>query len=196
MDWAARFERPRPRGWFDRPTRRVARELLGEYLVHLRNDRFEAVRIVETEAYLQGDEASHAFRGPTLRNRSMFGDPGTLYVYRIHQVHCANVVTRRGEAVLLRSAEPLDEVAGSPRGPGRLCRALGITRADDGTDLTAGPIRILGSGEPRGTVLQGPRVGIRRNPAVPWRYGLAGNRWVSLPRLTRNARPVSGASPS
>jgi DNA-3-methyladenine glycosylase len=196
VDWAVRFIRPRPRAWFNRPTRRVARELLGEYLVRFRNDRFEAVRLVETEAYLHGDEASHAFRGPTARNRSMFGAPGTLYVYRIHQVYCANVVTRHGEAVLLRGAEPLDGLTGSPRGPGRLCRALGITRAEDGTDLVVGPIRILGSSEPRGAVLRGPRVGIRRNAAVPWRYGLAGNRWVSLPRMTRTARPVSGASPN
>ncbi|MCI4344135.1 MAG: DNA-3-methyladenine glycosylase [Thermoplasmata archaeon] len=196
VEWVARFETPRSRAWFDRPTRRVARELLGEFLVRRRNDRFEAVRIVETEAYLRSDEASHAYRGVTPRNRSMFGEPGTLYVYRIHQVHCANVVTRRGEAVLLRSAEPLDGMAGTPRGPGRLCRTLGITRSEDGSDLVSGSLRILPSFQARGKILRGPRVGIRRNAAVPWRYGLAANRWVSLPRLAGKERPISAASPS
>lgn len=196
MDWAARFRRPRPRSWFDRPTRRVARELLGEVVVRRRGDRFEALRIVETEAYLRGDEASHSFRGPTARNRSMFAAPGTLYVYRIHQVHCANVVTRPGEAVLLRGAEPLAGLTGAPRGPGRLCRALGVTRADDGADLVSGEIRILPFlGRPE-RVLRGPRVGIRRNASVWWRYGLEGSRWVSLPRLPRREPAVSEASPS
>jgi DNA-3-methyladenine glycosylase len=194
LDWAKLFRTPHPRSWFDRPTRRVARDLLGERLVRRRAGRFEAVRIVETEAYLRGDEASHSYRGPTARNRSMFAAPGTLYVYRIHQVHCANVVTRRGEAVLLRSAEPLEGVAAPTRGPGRLCRALGITRAEDGVDLVSGGLRILPSFEARGSIVQGPRVGLRRNATVPWRYGLEGNRWVSPPRLRR--RPVSGASPS
>ena len=84
------------------------------------------MRIVECEAYESGDPASHAFLGPTLRNRSMFAPPGTLYVFSIHRVYCANVVGRAGEAALLRAGEPLTPGLPSPSGPGRLCRALGI----------------------------------------------------------------------
>jgi len=93
---------------------------------------------VETEAYVRGDPANHAFRGPTPRNRSMFDAPGTLYVYRIHQVVCANLVARRGEAVLLRAGAPLPNAPGNASGPGRLCRYLGITIEDDGTDTVLG----------------------------------------------------------
>jgi DNA-3-methyladenine glycosylase len=176
----------------------VARDLLGTELVRRRGDRFDAARIVETEAYLRGDAASHAFRGPTPRNRSMFGPPGTLHVYQIHQVHCANVVTRPGEAVLIRSAEPRTAGMGETRGPGRLCRAMGITRDDDGHDLVTGMIRILPAKVPVGRILRGPRVGIRRNVDALLRYGLERSRWVSSPRLPqRRVDPdVSGASPS
>lgn len=142
-----------------------------------------SARIVETEAYLTGDPASHAYSGPTRRNRSMFGRPGTLYVFRIHQVVCANVVTRRGEAVLLRAAEPLDGLLGDLRGPGRLCRALGITLELDGSDLLDGPVRILpGRGPRTEPIVAGPRVGIRRAADRPLRYALEANRWVSRPR--------------
>ncbi|EQD50778.1 Methylpurine-DNA glycosylase (MPG), partial [mine drainage metagenome] len=81
---------------FDRPTTAVARDLLGTVVRTYGPDGVRAVRLVEVEAYVGHDPASHAFRGPTRRNRSMFGPPGTLYVYRIHRVVCANVVTRRG----------------------------------------------------------------------------------------------------
>src|SRR5580658_7161582 len=120
---------------FGRPTTAVARTLLGSWLRVTGESGVRVGRIVETEAYLADDRASHAYRGPTPRNHSMFGPPGTLYVYRIHQVVCANVVTRPGQAVLLRAVEPGPGLDGSPRGPGRLCRAFGIVLADDGADL-------------------------------------------------------------
>ena len=93
--------------FFDRPTRRVARELLGAVFRTRGPGGVRAVRLVEVEAYVARDPANHAFGGPTRRNRSMFGPPGTLYVYRIHRVVCANVVTRPGQAVLIRAGEPL-----------------------------------------------------------------------------------------
>jgi DNA-3-methyladenine glycosylase len=177
---------PRPRlgrAFFDRPTVDVARALLGTVLSVEGPDGRRAVRLVETEAYVSNDPASHAYRGPTPRNRSMFSRPGTLYVYRIHQVVCANLVTRRGEAVLLRAGEPLTPNLRNPSGPGRLCRALGLRLADDGTDVTAGRRVAL---EDRAAVplrvVVGPRVGIRRATRRYLRFALAENEWVSRPR--------------
>jgi DNA-3-methyladenine glycosylase len=171
------------RAFFDRPTVAVARALLGTVLSVDGPDGRRAVRLVETEAYVSDDPASHAYRGPTPRNRSMFSRPGTLYVYRIHQVVCANLVTRRGEAVLLRAGEPLTPNVGNPSGPGRLCRALGLTLADDGTDVTAGHRIVF---EDRATVpsrvVVGPRIGIRRAMRRRLRFALAQNEWVSRPR--------------
>lgn len=181
------------RAFFDRPTARVARELLGATLWV--GDR--AVRIVETEAYVANDPASHAFRGPTRRNRSMFAGPGTLYVYRIHQVVCANLVTRRGEAVLLRAGEPLTPGLSATSGPGRLCRALGLGLGDDGTLVArsgSDRVRVERGAGPRGPVVVGPRVGIRRAADRPLRFALADNPWVSHPAaggggMARRQRP-------
>ena len=172
-----------PRSFFDRPTRVVARRLLGALLAHRTCAGWRVGRIVETEAYLADDPASHSFSGPTPRNRSMFARPGTLYVYRIHQVVCANAVTRTGEAVLLRAAEPWEGPVSDPRGPGRLCRALGITLVLDGSDLVEGPVRLArGCRRPGERVLVGRRIGIRRAVDWPLRYALDTNPWVSLPR--------------
>ena len=136
---------PLPRTFYGRPTATVARDLLGKLLVRRRRARPMLVaRIVEVEAYLgERDAASHARRGPTPRAAIMFGPPGFLYVYLIYGVHhCMNVVTEAdgtAGAVLIRAAAP---VAGCPdalralTGPGKLCAALGITRADNGRDLT------------------------------------------------------------
>ncbi|HXY47527.1 MAG TPA: DNA-3-methyladenine glycosylase [Thermoplasmata archaeon] len=172
------------RAFFDRPTVAVARDLLGATL----RVAGRAVRIVETEAYVADDPASHAFRGPTARNRSMFGPPGTLYVYRIHQVVCANLVTHRGEAVLLRAGEPLSEDLENPCGPGRLCRALGIRLTDDGTSVVSDPrIRVERPRGLRTPIVSGPRVGIRRATRRRLRFALVDNPWVSSPRLPARA---------
>jgi DNA-3-methyladenine glycosylase len=183
------------RAFYDRPTLRVARELLGREL-HVR-DRASSrgVRLVEVEAYVEGDPASHAFRGRTERNRSMFAPPGTLYVFRIHQVVCANLVTRPGEAVLLRAGAPLGGGKGTPTGPGRLCRFLGITLADDGTDTTESPRIYVDDGVapvPRARILASPRVGLSRAVDRRLRFSLAGDPWVSRPRP---AEPVTAAWP-
>ncbi|MGC2289757.1 MAG: DNA-3-methyladenine glycosylase, partial [Thermoplasmata archaeon] len=144
MDWAQAFQHPRPRSWYDRSTSVVARALLGDWLVGRTPEGWRAGRIVESEAYVAKDPASHAFRGRTERNRSMFAGPGTWYVYRIHQVHCANLTTRPGQAVLLRAVEPATEFLGDTRGPGRLCRAFDLSRADDGSSAVDGPrLRVL-----------------------------------------------------
>ena len=172
------------RAFFDRPSTVVARDLLGRSFVVRAGDEVRSARIVETEAYVAGDPANHAYRGPTPRNRSMFLRPGTLYVYRIHQVVCANLVTRPGEAVLLRAGAPLAPGMSSPSGPGRFCRSLGIDRSDDGSDVVASS-RFLVSVERSGRrrIRVGRRVGIRRAADRPLRFVLAGSPWTSRPRL-------------
>ncbi len=115
----------------------------------------------------------------------MYGPPGTLYMFRIHQVVCANLVTRPGEAVLLRAGTPIRPTEGNPSGPGRLCRFLGLTMTDDGADMTVGRRMSLTSANPRvpaPRVVRGPRVGISRAVERPLRFSVRGNRWVSRPR--------------
>jgi DNA-3-methyladenine glycosylase len=139
-------------------------------------------RIVETEAYVARDPASHAVRGETNRNQSMFGPPGTLYVYRIHQVFCANAVTRRGQAVLLRAAEPVAGNLGNLSGPGRLARGLGLSTDDDGSSLIDGRLRVVrGDSRPTETT-RTPRVGISRAVEKRLRYSWSGHPMVSRPR--------------
>jgi DNA-3-methyladenine glycosylase len=151
-------------------------------------------RIVETEAYMRGDPASHSFNGPTARNAVMFGPAGRLYVYLSYGIHCcANVVTGAdgdGQAVLLRAVGPVEglDVIRSRRrrrtdrdlanGPGKLCEALGITLADDGAALTdpSSPIRIVDDATPPPDLIVGPRIGITKGVDTPWRF-----RSVALP---------------
>jgi DNA-3-methyladenine glycosylase len=153
--------------------------------------------LVEVEAYGPDDPASHSYRGRTARNTTMFGSPGTLYVYRSYGVHwCANVVcgeSGTGAAVLLRALEPtqgldvmrerrgLDDVALLCSGPGRLTQALGITSEHDGARLDRPPFG-LSAPDALLEVVTGPRVGITRATDVPWRYSLRGSSFVSRPR--------------
>jgi DNA-3-methyladenine glycosylase len=118
----------------------------------------------------------------------MFLGPGTLYVFRIHQVHCANAVTRPGQAVLLRAAEPMTEGLGATRGPGRLARAFGLGTEEDGADLTRSDVRLVPGPPPKERVLVTPRVGISRGRAAPLRFLLDGNPWVSGPRTNARVR--------
>lgn len=151
-------------------------------------------QIVEVEAYGGSDDpASHAARGPTTRNASMFGPAGRLYVYRIYGLHhCANVVSGPGHtpgAVLVRALVPVEGIdemrvaRGRGRdavlcsGPGRLCQALGIDRSFDGVDLYAGssPIAVVDDGHPGpARVLTTPRIGISRAVEVRWRFVAGG----------------------
>ena len=173
------------RGFFDRAAPGLARALLGATVTVRSGDgAVRSVRIVEVEAYVRGDPASHAYRGPTRRNRSMFSRPGTLYVYRIHQVVCANLVARRGEAVLLRAGAAEGVPPREASGPGRLCRFLGITIADDGTDVVdGGRVELRLPPVARRSIRTGPRVGIRKAVDRPLRFALADEPAVSRPRL-------------
>jgi DNA-3-methyladenine glycosylase len=187
------------RDFYRRDPRDVATELLNKVLV--RGTR--RARIVEVEAYLGGiDAGSHAFRGRTKRNATMFGPPGHLYVYFTYGMHwCANAVCGddgEGVAVLLRAAAPLRGVAEMqavrpaarrPRdllsGPAKLCQGFGITGVDDGADLVtgrSGGIRILDDGvAPPPSPANGVRIGLGpgRGDDHPWRWWVAGDENVS-----------------
>jgi DNA-3-methyladenine glycosylase len=190
-----------PRAFYARDTRTVARELLGKILVHVDGGIRRAARIVETEAYHgPGDRASHARFGRTARASIMFGPPGVAYVYLIYGTsHCMNVVTGPEgfpSAVLLRAGEPLRECLHSTRGPGNLCRALAIRRAhDNGRELTGEDLFIEDAPRPREKILSARRVNIDyAGPWAekPWRYALAGNPWVSGPRVERSGGRRAG----
>lgn len=179
-----------PRGFYDRDTVRVARELLGKRLVRVSNGVERVGRIVEVEAYLgPHDLAAHSSRGRTERTRVMFGPPGHAYVYLIYGIHCCmNVVTEReghASAVLLRAIEPVRNVEGPTRGPGRLCRAMGIDRRLDGHDLTGDEFHVADPAD-AGTVsiVRRPRIGV--DYAGRWarrllRFYIRGNPFVSKP---------------
>ncbi len=159
-----------------------------------------SLRITEVEAYLgEQDPGSHAFRGPTPRNRVMFGPAGHLYVYFTYGMHvCANVVCGAdgtATAVLLRAGEVISgvEVARSrrltskadtdlARGPARLCVALGIDLGDDGAHLGSGAIRLEPPRHPVASVATGPRTGVSGDggsETYPWRFWIPGDPTVS-----------------
>jgi DNA-3-methyladenine glycosylase len=186
------FDYPLPRSWYDRPTIAVARALLGTRVVHRTSAGDRAGTIVETEAYVARDPASHAYGGPTRRNAAMFARPGTLYVFRIHQVCCANAVTRPGQAILVRAVAPLSPGLGGARGPGRLCRALAIDPELDGSDLVNGAVRVLPRVGGVRRIAVGRRVGIRRAAERPLRFAIFGHPDVSTPRPWGRA-PSTGA---
>jgi DNA-3-methyladenine glycosylase len=190
--------RPLPRRFYARPPEVVARALLGRLLVRETRGGRLVGRIVEVEAYGGArDPASHAYRGRTARNGTMFGPPGHAYVYFTYGMHhCLNVVTGAGgvaSAVLIRALEPLAGMEAMARrrgavarerlarGPGCVARALGLTGAHDGADLTHGPLWLSAQPPRRGgrPIARGPRIGIRRAASRPWRFFLAGHPCVS-----------------
>jgi DNA-3-methyladenine glycosylase len=180
------FESPLARDFYERDVTDVARDLLGCYLVRRRGSRIIGGRIVEVEAYGgPGDPGSHADRAPNGRARIMFGEPGILYVYFTYGMHhCMNAVTGAegdASAVLIRALEPVWDVKAMRRGaptnladhlvasgPGRICRALGIDRRLNGTDLVDGPVRIL-PGE-RLEASEGVRIGLSTDDERRWRF--------------------------
>jgi len=166
---------------------KAARSLLG---MHLRTEfggRATEILVAEVEAYGGSDDAaSHAYRGPTARNQSMFGPPGTLYVYRSYGIHwCANISVGpegTGRAVLLRGGVPLegepvmqqrrgrkDQIAD---GPGKLAQALGIDGTHDGTSVLDGPVYLLPRDIEEPSIVATPRIGISGAKERLWRFVL------------------------
>ncbi len=178
------------RTFFDRSVHEVAPELIGATLL------FDGVGgvIVEVEAYDHEDPAAHGYRGKTARNASMFGAAGHAYVYRSYGIHwCLNFVcdsVNVASAVLIRSLEPTVglEAMRARRGvaddrllcagPGRLCQALAITGEQDGLPLDE-PLFELRAREHEPEIACGVRIGITKASDKPWRYGLAGSRFLS-----------------
>jgi DNA-3-methyladenine glycosylase len=152
--------------------------------------------IVEVEAYDSEDPAAHGFRGRTARNASMFGPPGHAYVYRSYGIHwCLNLVCEKegsAAAVLIRALEPahglelmrerrgLDDPRLLCAGPGRVCQALDVTREHDGLPLDVPPFE-LSRGRARPEIAAGRRIGITAAADLPWRYAVAGSRYLSRP---------------
>jgi DNA-3-methyladenine glycosylase len=193
-----------PPRFYARPTLRVARALLGKILVRRGRGGVTAGRIVEVEAYRgPADRGAHSAGGRrTARNETMWGPGGRLYVYFTYGMHhCCNVVTRAAgepEAILLRALEPIAgiatmrrrrqraadlPIAALARGPGNLCRALGIDRRLDGCDLGFGPVTLLDAPDvPPAAIGTSVRIGIPYAGAdalLPWRFYVRGSPAVS-----------------
>ena len=184
--------KPLPKSFFARSVHDVAPQLIGATLT------FKHVGgiIVEVEAYHHTDPAAHSYNGKTERNEVMFGPPGYAYVYRSYGIHwCLNFVCEpagSASAVLIRALEPTEGLATMRRrrgfddarllcsGPGRLCEALAITRAQNGLALDRPPFALY-SAQEKPAVAVGVRIGLTKAADLPWRYGLAGSRFVSKP---------------
>jgi DNA-3-methyladenine glycosylase len=188
---------PLPREFYARDTVDVAKELLGKLLIRVIDGRVLSGIIVETEAYKDSiDEASHAYRGISKRNRVMFGEVGHAYVYFIYGNHyCLNAVARdsdsRAGAVLIRALEPVDGIEMMHRssryndrvasGPGRLTRALMIGKEHNGLDLTIrGSLYIAHYRDiSSDSISSTQRIGITKAKDRLWRFMIKGNRYVS-----------------
>ena len=183
-------------------TAALARFLIGKTLVHDHSAGRMSGRIVETEAYVVGDAAGHAFRGLTPRNRALFLDRGHAYVYFVYGCwYALNVsaeTTGVGAGVLLRAIEPLEGIelmrarrrvrrdADLARGPGRLAAALDIDRRYDGADMCApGPLWLGSPARPAGRIGRSARIGISREIERKLRFFERDNTYVSGPRRLR-----------
>ncbi len=175
------------RGFFERDAVEVARDLIG---AHIGVGAVGGL-VVETEAYLPDDPASHSFHGLTQRNKAMFGPPGHFYVYRCYGLHwCLNIVCLPGSAVLLRALEPtvgieimaerraLSNIGLLCAGPGRLCQALGVTAMHNGLSISHPCIQFIRP-KIQPAIIIGRRVGISKAVERPWRFASEGSVFIS-----------------
>ncbi len=180
------------RAFFARSVHEVAPDLIGATMLV---DGVGGI-IVEVEAYHHTDPAAHSFRGPTPRNKVMFGPPGVAYVYRSYGIHwCVNFVCEKegsASAVLIRALQPTHGIPAMRRrrglqderslcsGPGKLTQALAITEEYNGLPLDASPIALHARAD-KPDIVAGLRIGISRAVELPWRYGLKGSKFLSKP---------------
>lgn len=162
---------PLKRDFFNRDTLKVAEDLLGKVLI-FNNQR---AIITETEAYIgQDDPACHAARGKTPRTAVMFGKPGYSYVYFIYGMyHCLNIVTEEEgfpAAVLVRGVRLLTPPHHFLNGPGKLCRHLGITLAQNQQDITLSPDFCIANSQEKPSFTRTPRIGISKGQEKLWRF--------------------------
>ncbi len=184
------------RKFYNRSTLKVAKELLGKYLIVQKDGHFLSGKIVETEAYIGfKDPASHAYRGMTPRNKVMFGDPGYAYVYITYGMHhCLNLVTEKKgypAAVLIRALEPSDgielikkrrgrqKLKDLTSGPAKLCQALDIDRNLNGADLCSDIIYVENRGKVVKRISSSSRIGIKEGKKKNWRFYIKDNEFVS-----------------
>ena len=177
-----------PRRFYARATEEVARDLLGKHIVRVHGGIERRARIVEVEAYVGAhDLAAHSSKGVTPRTTVMYGPPGYAYVYLIYGMHhCMNVVTEpegNGSAVLIRAVEPLANMEGNTKGPGLLCRAMGIDRGLNGHDLLSDDFYIAEpTREEAFSIAVRPRIGVAYAGEwadAPLRFYIEGNAFVS-----------------
>lgn len=167
-----RLGRKLARSFYQRPADAVARALIGKILVRRLPGKLLRARLIETEAYLGPDDlASHASKGLTRRTEVLFGPPGRAYVYLVYGLHeMLNFVvgaTGQGQGVLIRAADPLDDWQADLSGPGRLTRACGITRLQNGLDLTGTRLYLLDNPHDQPLVRATKRIGI--DYALHWK---------------------------
>lgn len=192
-----------PRKFYIRPVLAVAKDLLGKILIKKDGNRVFAGRIVEVEAY-DGkiDEAAHTFNGKTKRNEVMFSEGGYFYVYFTYGAHfCCNVVVGKqnhGAAVLIRAVQPLlgidkmienrfgrelkseKEIYNLTSGPGKVCKAFGITKEHSGLDLTNSSVLIIDQSKLKINMIGvSKRIGITKSVSLPWRFFEIGNPYLS-----------------
>jgi DNA-3-methyladenine glycosylase len=178
------------RSFYAQPTHEVARGLLGKLLVRNIDGQVMRGRIVEVECYVgQDDMACHAAKGRTARTEAMFKQAGFTYVYMIYGMYyCLNIVTEKADfpaAVLVRALEPADNVSGSTNGPGKLCRALQITKELNGEDLVKSQhLWVVDDGYVllEKQVATSKRIGVEyagKSADLPWRYYIADSPFVS-----------------
>ena len=193
-----------PPGFFSKKAPEIAPLLLGKILLRSYRGKWIGGMICETEAYSQEEPASHCYRGQTVKNSSMFGDPGTLYIYRSYGIHwCLNIKSGSrgyGEGVLIRALEPLfglefmrhwrgladAKEAALCNGPGKLTEAMGIGGTWDGQLIGSGELSLCDADITLPNVIAGARIGISRGRDLMWRFGIQQHRCLSkpFPRVT------------
>jgi len=183
------------RSFYTRSTLTVAPELLGKTIVFHHKKGIIAGDIVEVEAYIgEGDPACHAAPGPTARNAVMYEKGGFAYIYFIYGMYyCFNIVTEKKgfpAAVLVRAVQPVfgedimrvltpTNTKKLTNGPGKFCRAFGLTRHQNGLDLTGSDLYIIDRNQNSSQIGTSPRIGIKKGLDKPWRFFDIGSTFLS-----------------